>query len=63
MIMQKIIEYKVAYSDAVSCFEEEVNVLLKEGWVPYGNLAFQFCPNEIRRFNYCQVMVKYEEVC
>lgn len=49
-----IIDYRLERATSIYILENNVNDLIKEGWQPYGSLAFDF------EGHILQVMVKYE---
>ncbi len=59
MIMQKIIDYKIAYDEDIKGIVNEVNEYIKQGYQPWGSMSFQV---DDEGHWYRQPMVKYEKV-
>ncbi len=63
--MNKIISYRIAYSESLKELEEKVNMLIKKEYTPHGNIQFANTPEsmigEYSQRLYFQKMVKYVE--
>jgi hypothetical protein len=57
--MNRISEYKIVSGADGAEVEQEVNELIKQGFVPTGNISSSFSPNE-QKFYLFQTMVKWE---
>jgi hypothetical protein len=40
VMMQKIVEYRILYSSYIEDLQNQVNALIKMGWIPHGDLCF-----------------------
>ncbi|MEI6193230.1 MAG: DUF1737 domain-containing protein [Verrucomicrobiota bacterium] len=59
--MNRISEYKIVTGTDGAEVAQEVNELIKQGFVPTGNISSSFSPNE-QKFYLFQTMVKWESL-
>ena len=63
--MNKITSYRIAYSESLKNLEEKVNDLIKQGYVPLGNIQFAATPEsmigEYSQRLYFQTMVIFDK--
>lgn len=57
----KIIDYKVVESYSISSLEEEIKLLIKNGWEPLGGVSVT-CYSSPSYFIYNQSLIKYNEI-
>ena len=63
--MNKIVSYRIAYAESLKILEEKVNNLIKQGYMPMGNIRFAATPEsmigEYSQRLYFQTMVIFDK--
>ena len=58
--MNRFAEYKIVSDSDCNKVEQEVNELIKQGFIPFGGIESSFVPNEQKIYIF-QAMVKFQE--